>query len=134
MHKRSLIAGAIFAGSSVALGAFGAHGLGKITTDPSILHGFQTGVQYQLYHALALLIAGILMEQFRDRWMKWASSCFITGILLFSGSLYGLTFLKIQEVYRAHHAAGRCLFHCRMGFPAYCGSKEKMIRAGVPVW
>ena len=71
------MAAAIFGGLAVALGAFGAHGLEGITKDEKILHGFQTGVQYQMYHALALL--------------------FIAGIFLFSGSLYLLTFLKIQE-------------------------------------
>jgi uncharacterized membrane protein YgdD (TMEM256/DUF423 family) len=96
MHKRFLTAGVIFGGLAVALGAFGAHGLEKLTSDEKILHGYQTGVQYQVYHALALLVTGILFEKFPNRWMKWAGICFMTGILLFSGSLYLLTFLKIQ--------------------------------------
>ena len=97
MHKNYLVAAAIFGGSAVALGAFGAHGLEKITTDSNILHGYQTGVQYQMYHALALLAAGILSEKFSNRWIRWAAASFITGIILFSGSLYLLTWLKIQE-------------------------------------
>ena len=97
MHKRFLIIAAIFGGLAVALGAFGAHGLEKITSDEKILHGFQTGVQYQMYHALALLAIGIMYEKFQHTWIKWAGNCFITGVILFSGSLYALTFLKIQE-------------------------------------
>lgn len=97
MHKNYLIAAAIFGGLAVALGAFGAHGLESITSDGKILHGFQTGVQYQMYHALALLVIAIMYEKFQNKWIKWAGNCFITGIILFSGSLYLLTFLKIQE-------------------------------------
>jgi uncharacterized membrane protein YgdD (TMEM256/DUF423 family) len=97
MNKRFLIAGAIFGGVGVALGAFGAHGLQQATTDEKIIHGFQTGVQYQVYHALALLITAIIYERNPHRFIEWAGHCFITGILLFSGSLYLLTVLKIQD-------------------------------------
>jgi uncharacterized membrane protein YgdD (TMEM256/DUF423 family) len=97
MLKRFLIAGSIFAGLGVALGAFGAHGLQNLTQDEKILHGFQTAVQYQVYHALALLATGIIFEKFGNRLLRWAGNCFITGIILFSGSLYLITFLKIQD-------------------------------------
>lgn len=97
MHKKFLIAASFFGGLAVALGAFGAHGLEKITSDEKILHGFQTGVQYQMIHALALLAVAILYEKIQDDRMKWAGNSFIAGILLFSGSLYLITFLKIQE-------------------------------------
>ena len=97
MHKNFFIIAAFFAGLAVVLGAFGAHGLEKITSDEKILHGFQTGVQYQMYHALALLLIAITFENFQPKWIKWAGNCFITGIILFSGSLYLLSFLKIQE-------------------------------------
>ena len=97
MHKPFLTAGAIFGGLAIALGAFGAHGLEKVTADPKVLHSFQTGVQYQVYHALALLAAGILFEKFPGKWMQWAGNAFIIGTLLFSGSLYLLTFLKTQQ-------------------------------------
>jgi uncharacterized membrane protein YgdD (TMEM256/DUF423 family) len=97
MHKRYLITASIFGALAVALGAFGAHGLENITTDEKILHGFQTAVQYQMYHALALLAIAIMYDQFQNRWIKWAGNCFIAGIILFSGSLYCLTCLKIQE-------------------------------------
>jgi uncharacterized membrane protein YgdD (TMEM256/DUF423 family) len=97
MHKSFLLAGSVCGGLGVALGAFGAHGLQTITSDEKVIHGFQTAVQYQIYHALALLIVGILFEKMPHRFIKWAGNCFIAGIILFSGSLYLLTFLKIQE-------------------------------------
>ena len=58
MNRSYIILGALFAGLGVALGAFGAHGLRDITADEKILHGFETGVEYQVYHALALLALG----------------------------------------------------------------------------
>lgn len=97
MHKNYLLLAAFFGGLAVALGAFGAHGLERITTDEKVLHGFQTAVQYQVYHALALLAIALLYEKTPGKWIKWAGNCFVTGIILFSGSLYLLTFLKIQE-------------------------------------
>jgi len=97
MYKKYLAAAAVFGGLAVALDAFGAHGLEKITTDAKILHGFQTGVQYQMYHALALVGISVLYEKMQEPWINWAANCFITGILLFSGSLYMLSFLQIQE-------------------------------------
>ena len=96
MHKKYIVFAAFFGAVAVALGAFGAHGLEGITMDDKILHVFQTGVQYQMYHALALLAVAILFEKFPVSRMKWAANSFITGIILFSGSLYLLTFLKIQ--------------------------------------
>jgi uncharacterized membrane protein YgdD (TMEM256/DUF423 family) len=96
MHKRFLITASIFGALAVALGAFGAHGFESITTDEKILHGFQTAVQYQMYHALALLAIAIMYDKAQHKWIKWAGQCFIAGIILFSGSLYFLTFLKIQ--------------------------------------
>lgn len=97
MYRPFLTAGAFFGGLGVALGAFGAHGLQKITPDETIIHGFQTAVQYQVYHALALLAVAIIYERIPHRFIKWAGNFFITGIILFSGSLYLLTWLKIME-------------------------------------
>ncbi len=95
MNRNFLITASLLGAIAVALGAFGAHSLEKITTDEKILHGFQTATQYQVYHVLALLAVGILYEKFPVRAMKWAGYSFIAGIILFSGSLYLLTFLKI---------------------------------------
>ena len=95
MYRTALSLGAIFAGLGIVLGAFGAHAL-KEMLEPSQLQVFETGVRYQMYHAFALLISGILYASFPVRATKLAASFFITGILLFSGSLYAMTLLKIQ--------------------------------------
>lgn len=92
MHKLYLALGSVVAGLGVVLGAFGAHKLKEIA--PESVPAFQTGVQYQMYHALALLIVGILFEKFPLKSMSWAGACFLIGILLFSGSLYALSLLK----------------------------------------
>ena len=63
MHKLFLIIASFLAALAVALGAFGAHGLKKIV-DAETVAIYQTGVQYQMYHALALLALGILAERF----------------------------------------------------------------------
>jgi uncharacterized membrane protein YgdD (TMEM256/DUF423 family) len=93
MHKNYLITASFFGALAVALGAFGAHGLKKIV-DADTVTTFQTGVQYQMYHSLALLAVAILFERFPNKWIKWAGAGFIIGIILFSGSLYFLTVLK----------------------------------------
>lgn len=96
MHKRFLTWGALLAGLAVALGAFGAHGLKKLVP-PETVATFETGVKYQMYHALALLLAGLIAERLPSVWIKRAAWCFLTGILLFSGSLYLLTVLKATD-------------------------------------
>ena len=96
MHSVFLLTGTFLAGLAVILGAFGAHGLKKIVP-PETVTTFQTGVQYQMYHALALIFVGMLFEKTDSGIMKWAGICFIIGIVLFSGSLYLLTLLKAKN-------------------------------------
>ena len=93
MNRTYLIIASLSGAVAVALGAFGAHGLKKIV-DADTVSAFQTGVQYQMYHALTLLATAILYERFPGKRIKWAGACFIIGIILFSGSLYLLTALK----------------------------------------
>ena len=87
MQKIFLITGTVLAGLAVALGAFGAHGLKKIVS-PENVAIYQTGVQYQMYHALALVLIGILSERILNNYITWAGVFFLAGIVLFSGSLY----------------------------------------------
>jgi uncharacterized membrane protein YgdD (TMEM256/DUF423 family) len=93
MHKLFLTIGALSGGLAVALGAFGAHGLKKIVP-PETVSTFQTGVQYQMYHALALLATAIIFEKFPNKLISWSGFAFCIGTLLFSGSLYLLTLFK----------------------------------------
>ncbi|AHF14025.1 DUF423 domain-containing protein [Niabella soli] len=92
MHKLYLSIGAAVAGIGVILGAFGAHKLKEIA--PDTVPTFQTGVQYQMYHAIALLLVAIVYEKFPVKMLSWAGAAFLIGIILFSGSLYALTALK----------------------------------------
>ncbi len=96
MHKTYLATGALLGALAVALGAFGAHGLKQIVP-PETVSSFQTGVQYQVYHALALLLTGIIFEKFPGKKLKWAGMSFIAGIILFSGSLYLLTAMRATD-------------------------------------
>ena len=96
MHKTFLSLGALFGGIAVALGAFGAHGLKKIVST-DVVSVFQTGVQYQMYHTLALLVIAIVYERLPNKWIKWSGHLFSFGILFFSGSLYLITALKAEE-------------------------------------
>ncbi len=75
---------------AVGLGAFAAHGL-KARLSVEALSAFQTGVQYQMYHALALLAVAVLLRVLGHSWALAASGwLFVAGILFFSGSLYAL--------------------------------------------
>ena len=96
MHKLYLGLGAFLAGLGVVLGAFGAHGL-KQLVGPETVNTYQTGVQYQMYHAFALMLVGILYERLPNNLMNWSGILFLTGIVLFSGSLYLLASLKAMN-------------------------------------
>ncbi len=96
MHKIFLIIGTVLAGLAVALGAFGAHGLKKLVT-PDTVASYQTGVQYQFYHALALLFIGLLAERFSNSFLNYAGFLFIAGVVFFSGSLYLLVSFKAMN-------------------------------------
>lgn len=82
-----LLVGSLAAMSGVLLGAFGAHAL-RDRLEPSLLAAYQTGVQYQFYHALGLLLVGLLLRQTAGVWLTTAGWLMIVGILVFSGSLY----------------------------------------------
>lgn len=95
MYRTALVLGIVFAGLGIVIGAFGAHALKPLLSE-SQLQVFETGVRYQMYHSFALLTAGILYSAFPARPIKLASTFFLIGILLFSGSLYAMTLLNIN--------------------------------------
>ncbi|RSD27191.1 DUF423 domain-containing protein [Mesobacillus subterraneus] len=94
--KLFILIGAINAFLSVALGAFGAHGLeGKV--EPKYLETWKTGVTYQMFHATGLLIIGILAGKLpASALLNWSGWLMLIGIILFSGSLYILSVTKIS--------------------------------------
>ncbi|MBS0583419.1 MAG: DUF423 domain-containing protein [Proteobacteria bacterium] len=79
--------GAVCGALGVALGAFGAHAL-RGTLDEAALRTWHTAVEYQLWHALALLIVALALPP--SRWRRLGAFAFAAGIVLFSGSLYAL--------------------------------------------
>ena len=87
MNKRLLLAGSIFGFLGVIIGAFGAHGLEK-SLDADVLATFETGVKYQIYHALLLLL--IASFALSEKTKKILLILLVLGIIMFSGSIYGL--------------------------------------------
>jgi uncharacterized membrane protein YgdD (TMEM256/DUF423 family) len=92
MAKRLLIFASLNGAFAVILGAFGAHGLkGKITA--SLLAAFQTGTHYHMIHVLALIGLALLLLHLKviSRWLMATAYLWMLGMLIFSGSLYGLS-------------------------------------------
>nr|WP_086939096.1 DUF423 domain-containing protein [Thaumasiovibrio occultus] len=92
---------------SVLLGAFAAHGLKK-SLPPYLLDVFQTGVNYQFLHTLALLAVGILMRFLSPTRLSYAALFFGAGIVLFSGSLYALALTGIRSLGMVTPIGGVC--------------------------
>jgi len=89
MDRTFMFVGALMGFVGVGLGAFGAHALrGRLS--PDMLAVFETGVRYQMYHAIALLAVAVLISRAEGRAVLIAGWSFIAGILIFSGSLYAL--------------------------------------------
>jgi len=93
MHKGFLRTAALLGTLSVALGAFAAHSLRQYIAEHAVSI-FETAVRYQFYHVFALLACGILYKEFQNKLISTAGKLFISGIILFSGSLYTLAFIK----------------------------------------
>lgn len=85
--KIFLALGAIFAALGVVFGAFGAHAL-RLTLSPDDLATFETGVRYQMYHALGLIAVAWATTQWESTTVTLAGWAFVVGILIFAGSLY----------------------------------------------
>ncbi len=97
MTHHQLLRGSAFLGAiTVALGAYSAHGL-KAKVGAPFVEIFQTGVQYQFYHVFALLFTSYLYGKYNNGKIYAAIVLFFVGILLFSGSLYALTFVAAYK-------------------------------------
>jgi uncharacterized membrane protein YgdD (TMEM256/DUF423 family) len=96
MANTFMLIGSLAGFLGVAAGAFGAHGLrGRLS--PDMLAVFETAVRYQMYHVFALLITAALISRVGDaRLLSIAGWSFVTGMLLFSGSLYALALSGIS--------------------------------------
>jgi uncharacterized membrane protein YgdD (TMEM256/DUF423 family) len=97
---RWIAIGALLGAAGVALGAFGAHGLEEALQKhgyegPNLarrLDIFETAVRYNLIHAIAIVVTGVLSRERPRKTWNAAAAAFLVGVVLFSGLLYVLTF------------------------------------------
>lgn len=98
MPKTFLLLGAVNTFICIALGAFGAHGLKKILSEDMLII-YHTGVQYHFYHALGMLIVGLILLHFsKSRLVELAGWLMLLGILLFSVSLYLMSLIEVRAL------------------------------------
>jgi len=115
MQKIFLIIASLLGALTVAVGAFGAHGLKEILEQNNRFANFETAVKYQFYHVFALFIAAILMDKYSEKMMTYAGYSFMGGILFFSGSLYILSLTNVTK-WGAVTPIGGLLFIIGWGF------------------
>ena len=96
MNKKLISTGAIFGMIAIILGAFGAHALKKVLSIES-LSTFETGVKYQMYHALFLILVGTLNE-LSEKAKKTIYNLVVLGVLFFSGSIYLLATKNLTSI------------------------------------
>ncbi|TAH26330.1 MAG: DUF423 domain-containing protein [Cytophagales bacterium] len=97
MHKIFLTLAALQGMISVMLGAFGAHALKNYLTQINRVEVFETAVKYMFYHTFALLAIGILYIYKPNSFLYWSGYSFITGTVIFSGSLLILCFTNVSK-------------------------------------
>lgn len=97
VSKLFLLLGAILSALSVVIGAFGAHGLEKYLQETGRTETFETAVKYQFYHALALLIVGIIYHLANIPYVKYSGYLLLVGTFIFSGSLYILCMTNVSK-------------------------------------
>lgn len=96
MNKFFIISG-ITGAVGVLLGALGAHALkSKISAEQLV--SFETGVKYQMYHAIVLLVLAILIDKYGFKYLTWAANSITIGVVLFSVSIYFLSTKSILGV------------------------------------
>ena len=108
MKSGWLTVGALAGAMAVALGAFGAHAL-KSRVSVELLAIFETGVRYHMYHALALLAVAWAATRWPGPSITAAGWLFVAGILVFSGSLYLMTFTGARWLGAITPIGGLCL-------------------------
>ncbi|MCK3682725.1 DUF423 domain-containing protein [Maribellus sp. YY47] len=95
MSRFIIMLSAVLLALAVVLGAFGAHAL-KTHLSSEMLQTWETGVKYHFYHALGLLLIGVLAFFMPSIYLKWSAILIFAGIVLFSGSLYVLSLSGIK--------------------------------------
>jgi uncharacterized membrane protein YgdD (TMEM256/DUF423 family) len=122
--QTSLLLGVLSALTGVAFGAFGAHGLKTIIT-PELLTVYQTGVTYQMWHALGLILIALLQQNdYKSKLLNWAVWLMFVGIVLFSGSLYALAILDIKALGMITPFGGVCFLIAWLLLAVYALNKK----------
>lgn len=107
MDRFWFVVGSVFSGLGVAAGAFAAHALRqKVPAD--LLAIFETGARYQIYHGLGLLAVAFAVTRWPLGHADWAGWAFLSGILLFSGSLYALSLSGVRAFGAVTPLGGVC--------------------------
>lgn len=88
---------AVLGALGVMIGAFGAHALSNMLQETGRTATFETAVKYQMYHVLALLATGLLLDRYASKWFEYAGWSYIAGIIIFSGSLYILCLSNVSK-------------------------------------
>lgn len=96
MGRRFYVAGFLFGLIGVIMGAFAAHGLKPVLT-PESLDSFETGVRFQMYHALLFILLGT-MKPLSNRLSNWVFVLLLGGVILFSGSIYLLATNSLTSI------------------------------------
>ncbi|CAN1563070.1 COG2363 Uncharacterized small membrane protein [Spirosomataceae bacterium] len=96
MNKFFLLSGSVLGLLGVAVGAFGAHALKAMLQAAGRAETFETAVRYMFYHAIALVLVGILSKEFPGNTINWCGNAFLLGTLIFSGSLFLICFTGIN--------------------------------------
>lgn len=107
MDRLFVMLGALSGAIAVAAGAFGAHAL-RARVEPRLLEVFETGARYQMYHALALLAVAWATTRWPGSLTTAAGWLFVAGTLIFSGSLYTMTFTGIRALGAITPVGGVC--------------------------
>lgn len=97
MSKAILMTASVFLVLAVAIGAFGSHAL-KPRLSEELMQVYKTGVEYHFYHALGLLLVGVLSVYMPSNLLNWSALFLAMGILIFSGSLYLLAITGIRWI------------------------------------
>lgn len=96
MNKFFLLSGSVLGLLGVAIGAFGAHALKAMLEAAGRAETFEIAVRYMFYHAIALVLVGILSKEFPGNTINWSGNAFLLGTLIFSGSLFLICFTGIN--------------------------------------
>lgn len=109
MNQRSiLLTGAALGGLAVAIGAFGAHALKAKLAETGYADTYELAVRYQFYHALALLLTGLLMQNVPSKAFAYAGLLFLLGVIFFSGSLFVLSLSGLKVLGAVTPIGGLC--------------------------